>query len=70
MPPSQPFSNRMPDKNIISFAATLDLSVDIMLSSWAKVDCYELDFSLRFGKPPELAQKTMNFRVTMNTFYN
>ncbi|KAF8583756.1 putative trichothecene 3-O-acetyltransferase [Ramaria rubella] len=45
------FLNRTPDKNIISFLATLDLSVDIVFSSWAKVNCYELDFNLGLGKP-------------------
>lgn len=45
------FLSRSPDKNIISFTATLDLSADIMLSSWAKVNCYELDFNLGLGKP-------------------
>lgn len=43
--------NRAPDKNIISVTATLDLSVDIMISSWAKIDCYGLDFNLGLGKP-------------------
>ncbi|CAF9918046.1 MAG: hypothetical protein ALECFALPRED_000500 [Alectoria fallacina] len=45
------FLDRTPDKNIVSFTATLDLSADIMLSSWAKLDCYELDFNLGLGKP-------------------
>ncbi|KAF2187607.1 hypothetical protein K469DRAFT_661572 [Zopfia rhizophila CBS 207.26] len=45
------FLNRTPDKNVISFIATLDLSADIMLSSWARVNCYELDFNLGLGKP-------------------
>ncbi|KAI9856191.1 MAG: hypothetical protein M1813_009208 [Trichoglossum hirsutum] len=45
------FLNRTPDKSIISFVATLDLSVDIMLSSWAQLDCYGLDFNLGLGKP-------------------
>jgi hypothetical protein len=45
------FLNRTPDKNTISFTATLDLSADIMFSSWAKLDCYELDFNLGLGKP-------------------
>ena len=45
------FLSRAPDKSIISFTATLDLSADIMLSSWAKLDCYELDFNLGLGKP-------------------
>jgi len=45
------FLDRIPDKTIISFAAMFDLSVDIMISSWAKVNCYELDFNLGLGKP-------------------
>jgi trichothecene 3-O-acetyltransferase len=44
------FLNRTPDKSIISSTATLDLSADIMLSSWAKLDCYELEFNLGLGK--------------------
>lgn len=43
--------NRAPDKSIISVTAALDLSTDIILSSWAKLDCYELDFGLGLGKP-------------------
>ena len=43
--------NRTGDKNDINVTATLDLSADIMLSSWAKLDCYELDFNLGLGKP-------------------
>ncbi|KAL1988700.1 hypothetical protein VTN96DRAFT_8400 [Rasamsonia emersonii] len=45
------FLDRTPDKNIISFTATLDLSADLMLSSWAKLNFYELDFNLGLGKP-------------------
>ncbi|MCJ1304650.1 hypothetical protein MMC08_007463 [Hypocenomyce scalaris] len=45
------FLDRSPDKSIISFTATLDLSADIMLSSWVKIDCYELDFNLGLGNP-------------------
>ncbi|KZF19908.1 hypothetical protein L228DRAFT_254146 [Xylona heveae TC161] len=40
-----------PDKTIASLAATIDLSSDIMLSSWAKVDCYDLDFNFGLGQP-------------------
>ncbi|KAK9483376.1 hypothetical protein V1527DRAFT_507691 [Lipomyces starkeyi] len=43
--------NRAPDKSIISVVASLDLSVDMMLSSWVKEHCYELDFNLGLGKP-------------------
>ncbi|TFK75413.1 trichothecene 3-O-acetyltransferase [Pluteus cervinus] len=42
--------SRTADKGTISVTATLDLSVDIMLSSWGKVDS-GLDFNLGFGKP-------------------
>jgi trichothecene 3-O-acetyltransferase len=45
------FFNRTPDISIISVTATLDLSADIMSSSWARLDCYELDFHLGLGKP-------------------
>lgn len=43
--------NRTQDKNNIDVTATLDLAVDIMVSSWAKLDCYNLDFNLGLGKP-------------------
>lgn len=45
------FMNRVPDKSVVSITASVDLSTDIMLSSWAKLDCYELDFNLGLGKP-------------------
>lgn len=45
------FMSRVEDKNEISFTAALDLGRDIMLSSWANIDCYELDFGLGLGKP-------------------
>ena len=43
--------SRTPDKNAASFSEKLDLSTDIIFSSWAKVDCYKLDFNLGLGKP-------------------
>jgi hypothetical protein len=43
--------SRSLDKSIISVIATLDLSTDIMLSSWAKFNFYNLDFGLGLGKP-------------------
>ncbi|KAI4155885.1 MAG: hypothetical protein LQ340_000665 [Diploschistes diacapsis] len=43
--------SRSPDKTTVSITATLDLSLDVMLSSWAKLDCYDLDFGLGLGKP-------------------
>ena len=45
------FLSRSPDKTVASFTATVDLSKDLMLSSLAKLNCYELDFDLGFGKP-------------------
>lgn len=45
------FLNRAPDKTIFSFTASVDLSTDIMLSSWVKINCYELDFNFGLGKP-------------------
>ena len=43
--------NRSPVKNVISVRATLDSTIDITISSWTKVNCYELDFNLGLGKP-------------------
>ncbi|KAF8161681.1 putative trichothecene 3-O-acetyltransferase [Crassisporium funariophilum] len=43
--------SRTADKSRISVTATLDLSADIMLSSWAKQDFYDLEFNLGLGKP-------------------
>ncbi|KAL8766368.1 MAG: hypothetical protein Q9209_006838 [Squamulea sp. 1 TL-2023] len=43
--------SRTPDKSKISPTATADLSADVLLSSWAKLDCYNLDFGLGLGKP-------------------
>ena len=45
------FLDRSPDKSVVSAVAGLDVSAGIMLSSWGKVDCYELDFGLGLGKP-------------------
>ena len=45
------YMENFPGKSNISFVAGLDLSVDLMLSSWAKPDCYNLDFNLGLGKP-------------------
>jgi hypothetical protein len=43
--------SRSRDKSAVSVTAKLDLSSDIMLSSWAKENFYELDFNLGLGKP-------------------
>jgi len=39
------------NRNLVNFIAKMDLCVDIMLSSWVKVDCYYLDFGLKLAKP-------------------
>ncbi|KDR77104.1 hypothetical protein GALMADRAFT_210241 [Galerina marginata CBS 339.88] len=41
--------SRSPDKNVASVTATLDLSADLMVSSWAKEKCYELDFGFELA---------------------
>ncbi|KAF2230612.1 hypothetical protein EV356DRAFT_327369 [Viridothelium virens] len=43
--------DRSPDKTKISITRGLDLSADIMLSSWSNLDSHELDFNLGLGKP-------------------
>jgi hypothetical protein len=35
----------------INFTATMDLNSDVMLSSWSKIEGYEMDFGLGLGKP-------------------
>ncbi|KAL4793014.1 transferase family-domain-containing protein [Aspergillus venezuelensis] len=40
-----------PNKNIIGPTATIDTSTDITVSSWSRVNAYDLDFSLGLGKP-------------------
>ena len=39
------------DKNVVSFTATVDVSKDVMLSSWAGLECCGLDFNLGLGRP-------------------
>jgi hypothetical protein len=36
---------------VISFAATSTPELDVRLSSWAKEDCYDVDFGAKIGKP-------------------
>ncbi|KAK2877784.1 hypothetical protein FQN49_001211 [Arthroderma sp. PD_2] len=43
--------SRTPDKNSLSHMAATNYSRDIMLSSWAKFNCYDLDFGFGLGKP-------------------
>jgi trichothecene 3-O-acetyltransferase len=39
------------DKRLGNAASSFDFNVDVMLSSWAKLDCYNLDFGLGLGLP-------------------
>ncbi|KAL7952705.1 transferase family domain-containing protein [Trichoderma compactum] len=39
------------DKSYVSPASSLDFSVDLIVSSWAKTNSYSLDFNLGLGKP-------------------
>ena len=43
--------DRASDKNVASVAASINLSADIMLSSWANLKSYEMDFDLGLGRP-------------------
>ncbi|KAG6904968.1 hypothetical protein DXG01_005908 [Tephrocybe rancida] len=43
--------HRAQDKGSLSVTAALDLGTDVMLSSWAKENSYELDFGLNLGTP-------------------
>ncbi|KAJ5153383.1 uncharacterized protein N7482_009861 [Penicillium canariense] len=45
------FQSRSADKARTSATACVDTSSGIMLSSWAKINTYELDFNLGLGKP-------------------
>lgn len=43
--------NSTKNKSVVSFTASLDLSSDIALSSWAKQNSYSLDFGLGLNNP-------------------
>jgi trichothecene 3-O-acetyltransferase len=45
------FARSLQDKNGFSFAAAIDTTADLMISSWSKVDLYGLDFNLGLGNP-------------------
>lgn len=45
------FLSRTPDKSKASVTASVNVPSDIMLSSWAKINTYELDFNLGLGMP-------------------
>ncbi|KAL9107779.1 MAG: hypothetical protein Q9227_007401 [Pyrenula ochraceoflavens] len=44
-------NNSLEARSNVSFTARLDLSKDVMISSWARLMCYRLDFNLGLGKP-------------------
>jgi hypothetical protein len=45
------FLSRSPDRTKASFTATVEIPSDFMISSWSRINCYQLDFNLGFGKP-------------------
>ncbi|KAH8817114.1 transferase family-domain-containing protein [Xylogone sp. PMI_703] len=45
------YLSRTADKSIYSVGASLNMSQDITLSSWSRINAYELDFNLGLGKP-------------------
>ena len=55
------------DKSIITVVANLDFGRDIMLSSWAKYGCYDLDFNLGLEKPEEVRRP--GFTPVESLFY-
>ncbi|KAF2675194.1 trichothecene 3-O-acetyltransferase [Microthyrium microscopicum] len=62
------FFKQADDKSIaIDFTAGMDLSKDIMLSSWVKPNCYELDFGLGLGTPESVRRP--QFTTVESLFY-
>ncbi|EPS42141.1 hypothetical protein H072_3974 [Dactylellina haptotyla CBS 200.50] len=59
--------SRTSDKNSINLTASLDLSKDIMLSSWSKMNCYDLDFGFGLGNPE--AVRRPQFKPVESLFY-
>ncbi|KAJ5766565.1 Transferase [Penicillium nucicola] len=45
------FLSRSPDRTKASFTATVNVVSDFMISSWSRINCYELDFGFGLGKP-------------------
>ncbi|KAF7547598.1 hypothetical protein G7Z17_g7632 [Cylindrodendrum hubeiense] len=41
----------LPDKSTFNVVASVNPSTGVMLSSWSKVNCYDLDFNFGLGKP-------------------
>ncbi|KAJ5520451.1 hypothetical protein N7463_000904 [Penicillium fimorum] len=45
------FLSRSADRTKLSLTATVNVSSDVMLSSWSRIGCYDLEFNLGLGKP-------------------
>ncbi|KAJ5306479.1 Transferase [Penicillium antarcticum] len=45
------FHSRSPDRTKTLFTATVTIPSDYMISSWSRINCYELDLNLGLGKP-------------------
>ncbi|KPM36549.1 Trichothecene 3-O-acetyltransferase [Neonectria ditissima] len=52
--------DRSPDKSMFNISASINPSADVMLSSWAKINCYELDFNFGLGKPESVRRPRFN----------
>ncbi|KAF2423429.1 trichothecene 3-O-acetyltransferase [Tothia fuscella] len=61
------YLNTHQNKSAFSIVAGIDTSKDIMLSSWAKMNTYELDFGLGLGKP--VAVRRPGFTPTESLMY-
>ncbi|EEB05030.1 trichothecene 3-O-acetyltransferase [Schizosaccharomyces japonicus yFS275] len=45
------YISRIRDKSVISFGARINTTEGMVVSSWAKVNCSDLDFNFKLGKP-------------------
>lgn len=61
------FLSRTRDKTLFSFGAKLNLSSDIILSSWATLNVHDVNFSLGLGMP-EAVRKPHRGKVEGLTF--
>ncbi|EEB05080.1 trichothecene 3-O-acetyltransferase [Schizosaccharomyces japonicus yFS275] len=48
------YISRIEDKSVISLGARINAGEGVMLSSWSKVNCCDLDFNLQLGKPKSI----------------
>ncbi|KAF7557322.1 hypothetical protein G7Z17_g768 [Cylindrodendrum hubeiense] len=54
------YLNSVQDKSVFNIAATVNPATDILLSSWSKFDCCNLDFNLGLGKPESVRRPRFN----------